>query len=226
MLLLAGFGCAGKQPALRAGYPSPYKVFGKWYQPIPSADGFEQEGIASWYGDKFHGKKTANGETYNMHAMTAAHKTLPLGTWVEVKNLKNRRTVIVRVNDRGPFVSGRIIDLSNKAARKIDMVGAGTAPVKIRAIKNRKKTVREAAYTGGYSVQAGSFAGRENAEAFRDKLAGTFENVHVVNEEGLWKVRVGNCATLEKAAEVKITLADHGYVSAFTVREQGDGLHE
>ena len=98
-------------PKKPAGYPKPYKVFGKWYQPLPDSKGFRQRGIASWYGKDFHGKKTSNGETYDMYAMTAAHKTLPLGTYVRVHNLENNRTLEVRINDRGPFVRGRIIDL-------------------------------------------------------------------------------------------------------------------
>ena len=120
-------------PPAKPGHPKPYKVLGKWYQPLPHSDGFRQRGLASWYGRDFHGKKTSSGEIYNMHAMTAAHKTLPLGTYVRVYNLENKRSTLVRINDRGPFVRGRIIDLSYSAAKEVGIVGPGTARVSLRA---------------------------------------------------------------------------------------------
>lgn len=100
----------------------PYQIAGKWYYPTLAKVGNVQDGIASWYGPNFHAKKTSNGETYNMYAMTAAHKTLPMNTMVKVNNLENGKSTVVRINDRGPFVTGRIIDLSNKAAHAVDMV--------------------------------------------------------------------------------------------------------
>jgi len=112
----------------------PYTVFGVRYYPKVENMGAELRGIASWYGPNFHAKKTSNGETYNMYAMTAAHKTLPMNTMVRVDNLENGKSAIVRINDRGPFVAGRIIDLSNKAAHKIDMVRKGTVQVKVTVI--------------------------------------------------------------------------------------------
>ncbi len=112
----------------------PYEVFGIRYRPFIPKMGQEFSGIASWYGPNFHAKKTSNGETYNMYAMTAAHKTLPMNTMVKVDNLDNGRSTIVRINDRGPFIEGRIIDLSNSAAHKIDMVGSGTANVRIKIL--------------------------------------------------------------------------------------------
>lgn len=112
----------------------PYTVFGVQYVPAVAKIGDDFTGIASWYGPDFHAKKTSNGETYNMYDMTAAHKTLPMNTVVRVDNLENGRATTVRINDRGPFVSGRIIDLSNKAAHQIDMVGKGTATVKITVL--------------------------------------------------------------------------------------------
>lgn len=116
-----------------------YTVLGKTYRPLLSAAGFREEGIASWYGRDFHGKKTANGEIYNMYAMTAAHKILPLGTVVRVKHLGNGRSIVVRVNDRGPFVSGRIIDLSYTAAKKLGMIGSGTARVRLEALSGQSR---------------------------------------------------------------------------------------
>ncbi len=97
--------------------------------------GYTEEGVASWYGHPYHGRKTSNGETYNMNDLTAAHQTLPFGVWVEVKNKKNNQTVTVRINDRGPFVGGRIIDLSKAAAGQIDMIRTGVAPVKIKVVR-------------------------------------------------------------------------------------------
>lgn len=112
----------------------PYTVFGVKYYPFIPKIGDDFDGIASWYGPDFHSKKTSNGEVYDMYDMTAAHKTLPMNTVVRVENLENGKTIVVRINDRGPFVNGRIIDLSNKAARDIDMVRKGTANVKITVL--------------------------------------------------------------------------------------------
>ncbi len=112
-----------------------YKVRGKQYKVFSSAESFQEIGIASWYGPNFHGKKTANGEIYNMHAMTAAHKTLPLGSRVRVTNLENGKKITVRINDRGPFHNGRIIDLSKKAARRLGMLGKGFARVHVKALR-------------------------------------------------------------------------------------------
>jgi rare lipoprotein A len=118
----------------RRGNPPFYEVFGVRYQVMTSSDGYAERGVASWYGKKFHGRQTSNGERYDMYRMTAAHKTLPLPTNVRVTNLRNGRSVIVRVNDRGPFVKNRLIDLSYAAARELDMITTGTAPVEIVAL--------------------------------------------------------------------------------------------
>ena len=112
----------------------PYEVFGKKYVPLASVQPFSQRGTASWYGKKFHGQKTSSGETYDMYKMTAAHPTLPIPSYVRVTNLSNRRSVVVRVNDRGPFHAGRIIDLSYVAAHKLGYIGAGSAQVEIEAV--------------------------------------------------------------------------------------------
>jgi rare lipoprotein A len=114
-----------------------YKVFGKRYQVLASSNGYHESGIASWYGGVFHGRATSSGERYDMHAMTAAHTTLPLPTWVEVTNLVNGKRVVVKINDRGPFVGKRVIDLSYAAASALDMIGAGTARVEIRALGSK-----------------------------------------------------------------------------------------
>jgi rare lipoprotein A len=116
------------------GNPPFYDVLGHRYYVLSSSEGYRARGIASWYGRDFHGLSTSSGETYNMHALTAAHKTLPIPTWVEVTNLENGRRVVVKVNDRGPFVDDRLIDLSYAAARELDMIRNGTARVEIRAL--------------------------------------------------------------------------------------------
>ena len=125
------------EPIRKAGNKSPYTVFGKTYRVLPSSLGYRERGIASWYGNKFHGRKTSNGEIYSMYEMTAAHKSLPIPSYVKVTNLDNGRTVIVRVNDRGPFHGDRIIDLSYAAAKKLDYSNKGTANVEVVAIDPR-----------------------------------------------------------------------------------------
>ncbi len=122
------------EPRSRYGNPSSYVVFGKRYYTLASSDGFSERGIASWYGKKFHGRRTSSGETYDMYAMTAAHTRLPLPTYVQVTNLKNGRQIVVRVNDRGPFHQNRVIDLSYSAARKLGIISEGTGLVEIQAI--------------------------------------------------------------------------------------------
>lgn len=126
------------EPKSRGGNKSPYTVLGKSYRVMSSSAGYKERGVASWYGKKFHGHKTSNGETYNMYAMSAAHKSLPLPSYVQVTNLNNGRKVIVRVNDRGPFHGDRIIDLSYAAASKLDMLGQGTAKIEVEAIDPKR----------------------------------------------------------------------------------------
>ena len=122
------------EPRSRYGNGPVYEVFGQTYRVMDSSSGYKERGVASWYGKKFHGRLTSNREPYDMYAMTAAHKTLPLPTYVRVRNLRNNKSIIVRVNDRGPFVHNRIIDLSYAAATKLDMVRDGTSLVEVTAI--------------------------------------------------------------------------------------------
>ena len=115
-----------------------YRIKGKRYHILASADGYQERGHASWYGEPFHGRKTANGETYDMNKISAAHKTLPLNTWVEVRNLDTNKVLAVRINDRGPFIRGRIIDLSREAAKEMDMLKTGVAKVSVRSISKSR----------------------------------------------------------------------------------------
>ena len=226
-------GCASNepQPPQPVGHPKPYKVFGKWYQPLPDSKGFRQRGIASWYGKDFHGKKTSNGEIYDMYAMTAAHKTLPLGTYVRVHNLENNRELEVRVNDRGPFVRGRIIDLSYAAANELGLVGPGTAKVEIFALGTPSTTdgdtgrtfVQDDYFSGNFTFQVGAFIIRENAERLKRKLNEQFKNAHITiydrGDQIFYRVRVGTFKTLEDAVLNETVLIQNGYPDAFLVAE-------
>ena len=133
LLAVVLVGCGGGTKVYKTN-TKPYTVAGTTYYPLKSAVGFSESGNASWYGGKFHGRKTASGERYNQNKMTAAHKTLPFGTNVRVKNTENGKSVVVRINDRGPFSKGRIIDLSRAAAKKLDMIKTGTAKVSIKVV--------------------------------------------------------------------------------------------
>ena len=168
----------------------PYTVFGIKYYPFIANIGDEFDGIASWYGPDFHSKKTSNGETYNMYDMTAAHKTLPMNTVVKVDNLENGRSIVVRINDRGPFVSGRIIDLSNKAAHEIDMYRKGTAKVKITVLGyNGEIENKDAPYSELSKDESSSIAKNEKVDLLEpleikeDKIKAT--KVPVLNNKPL-----------------------------------------
>jgi rare lipoprotein A len=224
------------KPPVSKKLPKPYKIAGKWYQPLSDSREFAQSGLASWYGKKFHGRKTANGETYNMYGLSAAHKTLPLGTFVRVHNLDNNRTLDVRVNDRGPFISGRIIDLSYGAAKKLRVVGPGTARVKIWALGSPSTIASSTSpeknpvyqpldyYSGNFTFQVGAFSEKANAHRMKQKLDPVFVNTHVTayfhKDLGkLYAVRVGSVASLEKAKSFRETLKQKGFTDAFTVAE-------
>jgi rare lipoprotein A len=195
----------------------PYAVKGKQYKPLSTHAGFVQGGNASWYGSDFHGKETSSGEVYNMHAMTAAHKTLPLGVYVKVQNRNNGREIVVRVNDRGPFVDGRIIDLSYSAAKNLGVVKSGTVPVQIEALgyldrnlKVKGKTAYRAPLnydTGTFVIQVGSCASLENAQCMADymrkKYVFTIIREAFVNGERYYRVLAGNYASLKEAERVR-----------------------
>ncbi|HAR33202.1 MAG TPA: septal ring lytic transglycosylase RlpA family lipoprotein [Desulfobacter sp.] len=231
----SGYGRSGDKP-YNGTEPTqrPYSIAGKHYYPMATAKGYVEKGRASWYGKKFHGRKTSNGETYNMYAMTAAHKTLPMNTWVSVENLENGRHVTLRINDRGPFVAGRIIDLTYTAARLIGMVGPGTARVKVTALGKAtaysKKDHSPVKFTpvdywkGNFTVQVGAFTVRANADQYRIKLSMAYINAHIVPYEDdrgqFYRVRIGKFDNLNDAVAFSERLmARKGFRHAFAVAE-------
>lgn len=145
---------------------NPYEIMGKTYYPIPSSEGYRAKGIASWYGKDFHGKPTANGERYNMYDLTAAHPTLPLPTYVRVTNLKNGKSLVVRVNDRGPFLRGRLIDLSYRSAVALDMAEDGTAPVLLEALPTDGSTLKTKRYASASHIKQKQAAKIEDATSY------------------------------------------------------------
>jgi rare lipoprotein A len=218
-----------KDPTLR-----PYVVNGERYYPLPDSDGFVETGNASWYGKKFHGRPTASGEIFNMYKESAAHKTLPLGTFVRILNFSNNRQITVRINDRGPFVKGRIIDLSYAAAKKINLIGPGVVRVKIAALGRQVGKLKSPQgikpvveirdlNLGDFTVQVGAFQNKNNALKLADRLKVIFDYVDVsVREAGgdegtLYKVRVSKSKTLSGAGEIKKKLEAMGFDEAFIV---------
>lgn len=177
------------------------------------------KGVASWYGKDFHGRKTSNGETYNMYGLSAAHRTLPLGTIIQVVSLDNEKSVTVKVNDRGPFVSGRILDLSYGAASALGMVLKGTTEVKFKVI--HAPEIEDKSY---FTVQAGAFSLKENAVLFQKKLQNQFHlPVRVVPYESpggwVYRVRVGQFREQEEADRNAGLVAKENGVSPFVLRE-------
>lgn len=207
------------------GNPGSYVVMGKKYYVMDSAEGFKQKGIASWYGNKFHGQRTSSGEDYNMYAMTAAHKTLPIPVFVEITNSDNGRKAIVKVNDRGPFHDGRIIDLSYAAATKLGVAQTGTANVTIRVVtseedKNRRRSERfvESPVSEGDKlyVQVAAFATEKNARKYLDKLQGEgfFDvRLHIESKKGkaVYRVRIGPLPSENVAKNVLSQLKENNY---------------
>ena len=248
-IIVIFFGCAGSKEKIRVSsykkqaivlpktmdgrVPKSYSVNGVAYYPLLSGEGFVQKGIASWYGKDFHGKKTSNGEIYNMYSKTAAHKTLPFGTYVRVENLSNRKEVIVRINDRGPFVTGRIIDLSYGAGRQIGLVGPGVAKVRLVALSRKIGRIRsgndyvplvEAAdfRKGKFSIQVGAFENKDNAIRLGDRLRVIFHYVTITTyvspqERTLYRVRVSLSNDLTEANKMVDKLKYLGFSETFIV---------
>lgn len=207
----------------------PYVINNKRYFPIPSAEGYDERGVASWYGRKFHGRKTSNGETYNMHAMTAAHKTLPMNTMLLIRNLDNGKETVVRINDRGPFVRGRIVDLSFRAAQVLGIDQKGIA--RVRAIALGEETIKKPGASptlvyqdlsaGEFYVQIGAFAEKTNAVRLQKRfMAGGHTTVIQKAEElepPLYRVQVYVGKSLQSAKLSEKALLERGYTGAFTI---------
>jgi rare lipoprotein A len=214
------------EPRSRYGNPESYVVFGRRYYVMDSSEGYLERGIASWYGKKFHGRRTSSGETYDMYAMTAAHPSLPLPTYVQVTNLENGRQVVVKVNDRGPFHDNRIIDMSYAAATRLGMLQKGTALVKVRALSPapgpaepelRRVAVQpdSVSFTDRFYIQVGAFAELDNAESLRVRLQGLDQDaarIHqaVVNGRTVYRVRIGPLNDVQRADNLVAKLAEFG----------------
>lgn len=182
---------------------------------MPPVTGSVETGIASWYGHPYHGRRAANGEVYDMEQLTAAHRTLPFGTWVRVLNLDNSKTVDVRINDRGPFVDGRIIDLSRAAARAIDMLGPGTAWVRIEVIDAPEGSPSEY-----YAVQVGAFRDLSNARQLQEMMERRYGPATLLESEDdpiRWRVLVGERLGAEQATALRDSIRRQ-YPEAFIVK--------
>lgn len=195
--------------------PKTYTINGKSYTTMSTAYGFREEGLASWYGKDFHGRPTANGEKYNMYGMTAAHKLLPFNTKVRVTNLENGRETTVRINDRGPFIKDRIIDLTYTAAQELGIIGPGTARVRIQTIGGVPTTAK-GNLVGDFFVQIGAFGNKENAENLCRKMrtGNTQCRLTYYSQRALWRVQLGPYSDLGDAKEKQAVL-DAEYPGSF-----------
>lgn len=205
------------EPLSRYGNQPSYTVLGKRYRVLTDTRGYRERGLASWYGAKFHGRATSSMEPYDMCQYTAAHKTLPLPSYARVTNLENGRSVVVRVNDRGPFHEGRVIDLSYVAALKLGVYETGTARVEVEAIDSKNHIALPAAPSGEVYLQLGAFGERANAEALRRQLveAGERAEIRQADEDGrrLHRVYVGPLPDAARAEETKARLRLLGFVA-------------
>jgi rare lipoprotein A len=231
------------EPRSPFGNPPSYSVGGHRYEVLASANGYVERGVASWYGTEFHGLRTSTGESYDMFAMTAAHKTLPLPCYARVTNLSNGRHVVVRINDRGPFIANRIIDLSYSAAAKLDMIRSGTAFVQVEVLNPAAPTITaalpvnapaaQAAMTGVSNVpaapvsamyiQVGAYSRAENAAAVAQKLRGAgFQGVITLSPDAhqpLQRVRIGPISNVQQFDGVIGRLAALGFPGARLAQE-------
>jgi rare lipoprotein A len=210
------------EPRSAHGNPPFYDVMGKRYFVLGTADGYVERGVASWYGPTFHGVNTSSGERYDMYGMTAAHKTLPLPTYARVTNLRNGRSIVVRINDRGPFVGNRVIDLSYTAAAKLDMLRDGTAFVEVRALEPGEPdnlTRSSESPPPALYVQAGAFADQHNAERAMERLrAGGLSTAFIAapasDKPQLYRVRVGPLTDVAQFDQLSAKLAALGFPGA------------
>ena len=210
------------EPRSAHGNPPFYDVLGQRYHVLASADGYLERGVASWYGPTFHGGNTSSGEPYDMYGMTAAHKTLPLPCYARVTNLRNGKSVVVRINDRGPFVANRLIDLSYTAAAKLDMIREGTTLVEVRALSPTvpDELTRSAAQPPpALYVQAGAFADQQHAQRLLARLqAAGLERVFIAsplqNGTHLYRVRLGPVESVAQFDELTARLTALGIPDA------------
>jgi rare lipoprotein A len=215
-----------------SGTMRPYQVRGRWYQPAEQP-GYDETGLASWYGEQFNGRPTATGERFDMHALTAAHKTLPLPGLVEVTNLANGRRIVVRVNDRGPFVDNRIIDLSRGSADALGLLQAGVGEVRVRYLGRAPRTgggtsrlQAEArplspappgrAARGDFWIQAGAFSDRRAARRVAEQL-GDRATVDAGRDDGLFRVLVGPWPDPNAAERSRQAVIARGYADALLI---------
>ena len=200
------------EPRARYGNHSPYTVLGKTYTVLPTSKGYHERGIASWYGSKFHGRRTSSGEPYDMHLATAAHKSLPLPTYAEVTNLDNGRKMIVKINDRGPFHEDRIIDLSYAAAIKLGVDQTGTARIDVRAIDVEKSKRSAVKLADGTFLQVGAFSKRKTADDLAGKMiAAQLKPVSIQKSRGLYKVCIGPYASEREIEASMRRVVELGY---------------
>jgi len=222
------------EPRSKYGNAKNYKVLGKWYSVKESSKGYREKGIASWYGKKFHGHRTSSGETYDMYAMTAAHKSLPLPTYVRVTHLENGKSVIVKVNDRGPFHDNRIIDLSYSAAKKLGVTAKGTGAVEVVAINPKTfqqkqpykpKIKRPSAFStypakNEYKLylQVGAFISQQNAHKLYKRLSRMFKKRQIHSDfaadKNIYRVRIGPLASVADADKLSALLNNKGIPTA------------
>ncbi len=224
----AGRGAGGSRQApavvvsepVQTGKTKPYTVLGETYHPLPTSDGYSEEGLASWYGKDFHGKRTANGEIYDMHKVSAAHKLLPLGSRVRVTNLENGKTLSLSINDRGPFVKGRIIDLSYEAARQLGTLDKGVTMVRVESVGGIPGAI-DGNIPGPFYIQVGSFSLRDNAEKLKnDMVVSGYRSTRLVEAqvEGAtwWRVQAGEFQSLA-TARLELNRLALTYNEAFVV---------
>ncbi len=231
------------EPPSRLGNPMVYTVFGEEYRVISSSEGYRERGLASWYGRKFHGKPTSSGVTYDMYAQTAAHKTLPIPTFVRVTRLDNGRSIVVRVNDRGPFVDGRIIDLSYAAADRLGMTEEGLTPVEVKALspyqylawhpslptQNAQPLSASASAAAAPAsslrhdqfLQVGAFSQRQTAEYLRQRLSDRLgPGVEIASSaDALYRVRIGPLREPEDVDRLRLALVEFGIDAIYLTQD-------
>lgn len=195
----------------------PYKVFDVKYKPMTELKAYKEKGYASWYGKKYHGNKTSIGEIYDMYQMTGAHKTLPLPCYVQVTNLKNNKKVIIRINDRGPFIKDRIIDLSYAAAHRLDIIEQGSELVEVVVINPKK--INNSTY---HTIQAGVFSEKENAQKLENKIKllnlGKVYKINIVEVGNLFYVRIGSIKNNNKAKEITDLINTQLRINSFIIQ--------